>query len=115
MGSRGPRDQRAVRAHAAGDCRESAGAQVEAQSRRRHEPHMGEQPSGEGQASSRRQVRHLRRKKKLITDLTRLSGAVQSPMPAAIVPMKATLVDKPPRGEDWLFEIKWDGVRSIAF
>ena len=36
-------------------------------------------------------------------------------MPAAIVPMKATLVDKPPRGEEWLFEIKWDGVRAIAF
>jgi bifunctional non-homologous end joining protein LigD len=36
-------------------------------------------------------------------------------MPAAIVPMKATLVDKPPHGEEWLFEIKWDGVRAIAF
>jgi bifunctional non-homologous end joining protein LigD len=36
-------------------------------------------------------------------------------MPAAIVPMKATLIDKPPRGEEWLFEIKWDGVRAIAF
>src|SRR5215467_14631973 len=29
--------------------------------------------------------------------------------------MKATLVDKPPHGEEWLFEIKWDGVRAIAF
>ena len=36
-------------------------------------------------------------------------------MPAAIEPMMATLVDKPPRGEDWLFEVKWDGVRAIAF
>ena len=29
--------------------------------------------------------------------------------------MKATLADKPPRGDDWLFEVKWDGVRAIAF
>jgi bifunctional non-homologous end joining protein LigD len=35
-------------------------------------------------------------------------------MPAAIVPMKATLVEKPPHGPEWLFEIKWDGVRAIA-
>ena len=36
-------------------------------------------------------------------------------MPAAIEPMKATLAERPPRGDDWLFEIKWDGVRAIAF
>jgi len=35
-------------------------------------------------------------------------------MPAAIEPMKAGLADHPPKGEDWLFEIKWDGVRAIA-
>ena len=29
--------------------------------------------------------------------------------------MKSTLVDKPPRGDDWLFEVKWDGVRALAF
>jgi bifunctional non-homologous end joining protein LigD len=36
-------------------------------------------------------------------------------MPSAIEPMKATLADRPPKGEDWLFEVKWDGVRAIAF
>ncbi len=36
-------------------------------------------------------------------------------MPAAIEPMKATLAERPPHGEEWLFEIKWDGVRAIAF
>ncbi len=36
-------------------------------------------------------------------------------MPAAIEPMKATLAERPPRGDDWLFEIKWDGVRAIAY
>ena len=36
-------------------------------------------------------------------------------MPAAIEPMTATLAEDPPRGDDWLFEVKWDGVRAIAF
>jgi bifunctional non-homologous end joining protein LigD len=29
--------------------------------------------------------------------------------------MTATLADKAPRGGEWLFEVKWDGVRAIAF
>jgi bifunctional non-homologous end joining protein LigD len=36
-------------------------------------------------------------------------------MPETIEPMMATLMDKPPRGNEWLFEVKWDGVRAIAF
>jgi bifunctional non-homologous end joining protein LigD len=36
-------------------------------------------------------------------------------MPDAIEPMAATIVEYPPKGDDWLFEIKWDGVRAIAF
>ena len=29
--------------------------------------------------------------------------------------MLATLVDKPFDGQEWLYEIKWDGYRAIAF
>jgi len=36
-------------------------------------------------------------------------------MPTAIEPMMATLTDRPPKGDDWLFEVKWDGVRALAF
>ena len=36
-------------------------------------------------------------------------------MPDAIEPMKAQLSERPPKGADWLFEVKWDGVRAIAF
>src|SRR5450432_3412549 len=36
-------------------------------------------------------------------------------MPPAIEPMKSTLVERPPEGDEWLFEVKWDGVRAIAF
>ncbi|MBS1867405.1 MAG: ATP-dependent DNA ligase, partial [Acidobacteria bacterium] len=37
-----------------------------------------------------------------------------SAMPAKIEPMLATLSDKPFSDPNWLFEIKWDGVRAMA-
>jgi bifunctional non-homologous end joining protein LigD len=37
------------------------------------------------------------------------------PMPTTIRPMLAESVDDPFDGPDWLFEIKWDGYRAIAF
>ena len=48
-------------------------------------------------------------------DLAGLKGARKAAMPTALEPMLATLADKPPRGAEWLFEIKWDGIRAIAF
>ncbi|MGO8793994.1 MAG: non-homologous end-joining DNA ligase [Candidatus Sulfotelmatobacter sp.] len=36
-------------------------------------------------------------------------------MPTSLYPMLATAIDEPFDGEDWLFEIKWDGYRAIAF
>ncbi|MEY9199401.1 bifunctional non-homologous end joining protein LigD [Sinorhizobium fredii] len=33
------------------------------------------------------------------------------PMPARVDPCLAMLVDKPPQGQDWAFEVKWDGYR----
>jgi bifunctional non-homologous end joining protein LigD len=36
-------------------------------------------------------------------------------MPSVIHPMLATSIDQPFDGEDWLFEIKWDGYRAVAF
>src|ERR1035437_3691880 len=39
----------------------------------------------------------------------------KSPMPRVIHPMLATLVDKPFDSQDWLYEVKWDGYRAIAF
>lgn len=40
---------------------------------------------------------------------------VKRPMPSTIHPMLAESVEKPFDGEDWLFEIKWDGYRAVAF
>jgi bifunctional non-homologous end joining protein LigD len=47
--------------------------------------------------------------------ISELSGARKSTMPRAIQPMLATLVDEPFSDDDWLFEIKWDGYRAVAF
>lgn len=38
----------------------------------------------------------------------------KTPMPEYIIPQMATLVDKPPIGEDWIHEIKFDGYRLIV-
>ena len=32
-----------------------------------------------------------------------------------IKPMLATAIDKPFNNKEWVFEVKWDGVRAIAF
>jgi bifunctional non-homologous end joining protein LigD len=44
-----------------------------------------------------------------------LAGARQAPMPTVIHPMLATSIAKAFDDPDWLFEIKWDGYRAIAF
>ncbi len=44
-----------------------------------------------------------------------VSNPVKRPMPTKIHPMLAESVDDPFDGEDWLFEIKWDGYRAVAF
>src|ERR1035441_2957174 len=36
-------------------------------------------------------------------------------MPATIHPMLAAAIEKPFDNPDWLFEIKWDGYRAVAF
>ncbi len=43
------------------------------------------------------------------------AGPVKRPMPSKIHPMLAESVEKAFDGAEWLFEIKWDGYRAIAF
>jgi bifunctional non-homologous end joining protein LigD len=42
-------------------------------------------------------------------------GSELRPMPTVIHPMLASLVDHAFDNPDWLFEIKWDGYRAVAF
>lgn len=38
-----------------------------------------------------------------------------APMPADLKPMLATLVNDPVDDEGWIYEVKWDGYRAIAY
>jgi bifunctional non-homologous end joining protein LigD len=44
-----------------------------------------------------------------------LEQAEQAPMPQTLEPMKATLVKEAFDNDRWFFEVKWDGVRVLAF
>ena len=47
--------------------------------------------------------------------LSAVPAPVKRPMPATIRPMLAESVAAPFDGAEWLFEIKWDGYRAVAF
>jgi len=44
-----------------------------------------------------------------------LKKAPKSKIPTGMKPMLATLVDKPFDDPEWVYEIKWDGYRTLAF
>jgi bifunctional non-homologous end joining protein LigD len=44
-----------------------------------------------------------------------VAGQKKSKFPEKIAPMLATLVDKPFDKPGWMYEVKWDGYRAIAF
>src|SRR6266446_4781875 len=43
-----------------------------------------------------------------------LQGAHKGSMPSKVEPMLATIADRPFSDPNWIFEIKWDGVRALA-
>jgi len=43
------------------------------------------------------------------------ASAVKAPMPRIVAPMLASLATRPPSGDSWLYEVKWDGVRALCF
>jgi len=46
--------------------------------------------------------------------LQKVSGARKLPMPEFISPQLATLQDKPPEGDQWFHELKFDGYRMLC-
>ena len=50
-----------------------------------------------------------------ISFLKRDLKATPKPFPSGLTPMLATLTKEPFNDADWLFEIKWDGYRSLAY
>ncbi len=57
----------------------------------------------------------VKKKNARAAELEQLKGAERAPMPNWVQPMLATLVDEPFDSQEWLFEIKWDGYRALAF
>jgi bifunctional non-homologous end joining protein LigD len=55
------------------------------------------------------------RAKKAATTRTAATRAKRSALPLNITPMLATLADQPFDDAGWLYEIKWDGYRTLAF
>ena len=55
-------------------------------------------------------------KKKVPTEIENLlKQGERSRMPSGIIPMLATLTDEPFDDKDWLYEIKYDGYRTVAY
>lgn len=48
-------------------------------------------------------------------NISTIKNAPTGPFPKKLSPMLATLVDAPFDKEGWLFEVKWDGYRTLAF
>lgn len=44
-----------------------------------------------------------------------LPGAKKAPLPPNVQPMLASPSDHAPEGSNWVYEIKWDGVRAICY
>ncbi len=44
-----------------------------------------------------------------------LEGARRAKMPEQVAPLLATLAEKPFSDPEWLFELKWDGMRALAY
>ncbi len=49
-----------------------------------------------------------------VFDSSALPGARKGKLPAKIEPQLATLVSEPPRGEEWVHELKFDGYRVLC-
>lgn len=73
---------------------------------------------GQSRWQSENQGREQDRKAPSKKDALKTFGLAKSgkdPYPRDVKPMLATLVEEPFDDPQWLFEIKWDGVRAIAY
>ena len=50
-----------------------------------------------------------------ITSIVKDKGLKRIAIPKNLKPMLATLVDKPFDNKDWVYEVKWDGYRTLAY
>jgi bifunctional non-homologous end joining protein LigD len=65
-------------------------------------------------ALKKKDLEHGVGKNETVGQATRLLKGSPSAKPQFIEPMKARLVDEPPKHGDWLYELKFDGIRAMA-
>jgi bifunctional non-homologous end joining protein LigD len=65
-------------------------------------------------ALKKKDLEHGAGKNGTVGQATRLLKALPSAKPRFVEPMKARLADEPPKHGDWLYELKFDGIRAIA-
>jgi len=65
-------------------------------------------------ALKKKDLEHGVGKNETVDQATRLLKGLPSANPQFIEPMKARLVDEPPKHGDWLYELKFDGIRAMA-
>lgn len=70
-------------------------------------------PGHDAEQSSKPDVKTKARSKK-ISQVGPKSVRSRSPMPASITPQLATLIDRPPSGDGWSYEVKYDGYRMLC-
>lgn len=68
----------------------------------------------EGRPARKKSTAKKRATKKAITKSSTLRLVRKSLMPANVEPQLATLTDKPPMGDQWQYEVKFDGYRIMA-
>jgi bifunctional non-homologous end joining protein LigD len=112
------RDEKVVgeggsRAKAAGKIKGSASARKGAAERLAvpaKAPHPGEAGTKRPDIVATRSGESLR----VLAAKPAIEGAVKALLPAVLAPQLATLVDSAPKGDDWLYEIKFDGYRMLT-
>ncbi|MGG1947903.1 DNA ligase D [Trinickia sp. NRRL B-1857] len=72
--------------------------------------HAGEARSDRPDIVATRTTRSLRE----LAASPAIEGAAKARLPQTLKPQLATLVDEVPHGEDWSYEIKFDGYRALA-
>jgi len=87
---------------------------AKADKKKRKNPAGAHQRNGahENQLRPKKSVREQPFKSALAQNL---EGAVKRPMPSAIHPMLASIIEKPFDDQNFIFEIKWDGYRAVSF
>lgn len=73
-------------------------------------PHAGEARSGKPDIVATRTTKSLRE----LARAPSIEGARKARLPQALKPQLATLVDEVPSGDEWVYELKFDGYRALT-